>query len=170
MAAHIEKLVSKSELCDLMGTTPPTVTKWVKQGMPEHSRTGGGKRAFYDVPVCLNWRLEHERKQAAGNKSTANREELELRKLRAEAEVVEVKAARMKGEVIELEHVRLVLVDVFTKTRGRIRKVGERVSKSLVGETNERTIKTLLLEEIDEALSIMAGDVGELLEPGEDDD
>lgn len=88
---------------------------------------------------------------------------------KAQADLAEVEAAKAVGEVAPVAQIEQAWANFCAETRVRARNIPERVVSSLVGCTDEREIKALLLREIDQVLSEMAN-ADALIEPTEDDD
>lgn len=88
---------------------------------------------------------------------------------KAQADLAEIEAAKASGEVAPVEQVARAWANFCAETRVRARNIPERVVSSLVGCTDERVIKALLLSEIDQVLTDMA-DADALIEPTEDND
>lgn len=86
-----------------------------------------------------------------------------------QADISEVEAARARGEVAEIEYIQRVWASICAESRIRFRNIPARVVSVLVGETNERKIKDVLLSEIDQVLEGMA-DFDPHVNPVEDED
>lgn len=88
---------------------------------------------------------------------------------KAQADLAEIEAAKALNEVAPVAQIEHAWANFCAETRVRARNIPERVVSSLVGCTEERQIKALLLREIDQVLAEMA-DADALIEPTEDDD
>lgn len=87
---------------------------------------------------------------------------------KAQADIAEAEAAKARGEVAPVAQIERAWANFCAETRVRARNIPERVVSSLIGCTDERTIKELLLREIDQVLTDMA-DADALIEPVEDE-
>lgn len=149
------KLVSRAELADVMGVTPPTVDRWVVRGCPVENKGGRGRAYQFNTAVVKEWLLEEER---ASLLSTADASETELlrRELSAKTELAELKLAREKREVAPVTELTRALSIAFAGVRSNMRTIADRVPRMIVGELDERRIKNVLRAEIDQALLVMS--------------
>lgn len=75
---------------------------------------------------------------------------------RAQADLAEIDVARARGDVIGAEQLTRNLTNLFTEIRTNLRNVPGRVASSVLGLTNERELKKILLAEIDQALTSLS--------------
>lgn len=88
---------------------------------------------------------------------------------KAQADREEVEAAKAMGEVVSVKQVEVNLANLFAEVRANLRNIPDRVVSALVGSTDEREVKAVLLREIDLVLAALAeSDV--LVEQSEDDE
>ena len=87
---------------------------------------------------------------------------------KAQADLAEIEAAKARNEVAPVAQVAQAWASFCAETRVRARNIPERVVSSLVGCTDEREIKAVLMREIDQVLTDMA-DADPLIEPTEDE-
>ena len=78
------------------------------------------------------------------------------RLVQAQADIAETEARERMGEVVRLDVLTENLSDLFAIIKTNLRNVPNRLSASIVGETDERRIKTEMLREIDECLVTLA--------------
>jgi phage terminase Nu1 subunit (DNA packaging protein) len=87
---------------------------------------------------------------------------------KAQADREEVEAAKAMGEVVSVKQVETNLANLFAEVRANFRNIPDRVVSALIGSTDEREVKAVLLREIDLVLDALAeSDV--LIEPAEDE-
>jgi phage terminase Nu1 subunit (DNA packaging protein) len=87
---------------------------------------------------------------------------------KAQADREEVEAAKAMGDVVSVKQVETNLANLFAEVRANFRNIPDRVVSALVGSTDEREVKAVLLREIDLVLDALAeSDV--LIEPAEDE-
>lgn len=163
---------SKGELCEILGVSIPTVDGWLRDGCPCISRGGRGVAAEFNTAAVTQWLREKARQEGAGT-TLADESQLKRRKLSAETTMAELELAKARSQVAPLDQVERMVSRAFAEVRANLRNIPGRVVGVLIGETNERQFKRVLLEEIDQALEAMAnadlsGDDGEA-EEGEDD-
>ena len=87
---------------------------------------------------------------------------------KAQADREEVEAAKAVGDVVSVKQVEMNLSNLFAEVRANFRNIPDRVVSALIGSTDEREVKAVLLREIDLVLESLAeSDV--LIEPAEDE-
>ncbi len=166
----MSKIVNRAEMAGVFAVSLPTVDRWVSKGCPVVSRGGKGKEWSFDLAAVIAWRVDTAVQDAvAVDPRKASDEELRRRKLLAEVELVEIESAKAKGEVIDLKTVMHNLGNLLEIVKANMRRVPERVVASVVGNTNEREIKALILAEIDQALTETA-EMDFAAEPAPDDE
>lgn len=133
-----------------------TVDDWVKRGCPVVERGGRGKQWKFNSAQVRAWRDDDIRAESQGTQF-ASIDELKKRKLAAETEQVELELAKAKGELVPVEQYGRALAKAFGEVRAGIRNVVPgRAARRVVGETDETRIKEVLVEEIDQALEVLA--------------
>lgn len=87
---------------------------------------------------------------------------------KAQADSAEIEAAKARGEVCSVAVIERNLAGVFAEVKTNVRNIPDRVVSGLIGMTDEREFKAVLLREIDLVLDALAeSDV--LIEPAEDE-
>lgn len=87
---------------------------------------------------------------------------------KAQADSAEIEAAKARGEVCSVSVIERNLAGVFAEVKTNVRNIPDRVVSGLIGMTDEREFKAVLLREIDLVLDALAeSDV--LIEPAEDE-
>lgn len=149
------RIVSRSELADIFGVTPPTVDKWVSQGCPVAKEGGRGRAYEFNTAAVREWRDQLIRDDA---KSTASASEAELlrRQLAAQTELAELKLAEAKRLVAPVDQMRKAISLANAAVRQQMRNIADRVPRMIVGETDEARIKRVIKAEIDQALTSLA--------------
>lgn len=89
--------VTRTQLAELLGVHPDTVTDFAKQGMPVISRGGRGAESSYDAVECLAWWRERQGKNA--------KEAAQTRAYEASAKLNELKLAQQRGDLFPREQV-----------------------------------------------------------------
>jgi len=147
------------EIAKMNGVTNSTVYNWIKQGCPVAKRGAVGKGGhMLDSREVIEWRLQQERDKQTDFGENMSKEEAQRRKLQAQAELAEIEVAKEKGQVVELEELESELADKFAHLRSRLRRIPERCVMRVIGETDERAIKDILLEEIDDVLEVLSNE------------
>lgn len=152
------KQVSQSECASVFGVHRNTVAAWVKKNCPvvQVGNKSQGRDWILDTAAVAQWRAEQAVQNAVGNTEAATEDELRCRKLAAEVTIAEIDAAKKRGEVALLGEVEKVWRDYLLEFKARIRQVPTRVAGQLLGVTNETEIKAVLLDEIDETLTVLS--------------
>lgn len=87
---------------------------------------------------------------------------------KAQADTAEIELAKARADVASVAQIERNLSGLFAEVRSNLRNVPDRVVSALIGMTDEREFKTILLREIDLVLTALAeSDV--LVEPAEDE-
>ena len=164
------RTVNRSGLAEVFGVAPPTVDQWRKDGCPFVTLGGRGKEWEYDTAQVAAWLRERDVLAATGDKVT-DQEELKRRRLLADTEKSELELAKAKGEVAPIDQVERAVARAFAEVRAGMRNLPQRTVSMLIGETDERRFKTVLMGEIDEVLkSLNAASLLDGYEEGADDD
>lgn len=88
---------------------------------------------------------------------------------KAQADQAEIELAKARSDVVSVAQIERNLSGLFAEVRTNIRNIPDRVVSSLIGSTDEREFKAVLLREIDLVLTALAeSDV--LIEPSEDEE
>ena len=88
---------------------------------------------------------------------------------KAQADRAEAETAKITGEVVSVRQVERNLATLFAEVAANMRNIPTRVASALVGNTDEREVKTVLLREIDSVLTALA-DSDILIEPSDDEE
>lgn len=157
MKEQAKNKVNRSDLALVFGVAPTTIDAWIKAGCPYLERpTGRGKGWLLDTAAVANWR-EQRAAEAAAGKEVQDEAALRLRKLAAEAKSAELKLAQETGQVASIEVMERVWSRMLAELQSNLRGsfVG-RCEKQLLGETDRRSFKRILLSEVDSALLCLA--------------
>lgn len=149
------RIVNRAGLAEIMGVSLPTVDAWRKSGCPVLSKGGRGKEWEFDLAVVIEWRCETAARAAAGDLDDGE-DELKRRKLKAEAEMLELELAEKKKLVAPVSQMGDLMAHVFAEVRAGIRNLPTRCVSQLIGETDPRRFKRVMLEEIDTVLEVLA--------------
>jgi phage terminase Nu1 subunit (DNA packaging protein) len=162
--------VNRSQLADVFGVSLPTVDNWVKAGAPVVQRGSRGTEWVFNTADVARWMKDRAVESATGT-ATADEAELNRRRMRAETERAELALAKDKNQVAPLDQVERMVSRAFSQVRAGMRNIPGRVVAALIGETDERTFKRILLEEIDQVLENLANaDLAGSDEDGDEDE
>lgn len=147
--------VNRTELAEFFGIAMPTVDDWIRRGCPVVERGGRGRAWKFNTAEVATWRIERVRDEATGVAS-ASEAELRRRKMAAETGKAELEFAIAKGEVAPVRQFQMAITKVNAELRASLRIIPVRVTRMIVGETDEQVIKRKIADEIDKALSALS--------------
>ena len=150
-AKNVGQDVNKTELCAIMGVTPPTVDGWVRNGCPIKQHGARGVAATFNTAAVMKWLQLRAREEASGE-TVADERELKRRKLSAETEKAELELAVARGEVAPVREFERAQAMLLAAIRTNMRNVPRRAVLQLLGCTDETEFTEKLMAEIDLAL------------------
>ena len=163
-------IVNRQELSQAMGVSLPTVDRWIRDGCPCKQRGAKGVPWGFNLPDVVAWWGNRQREAAAGD-VTGDEAELKRRKLAAETAKAELELAKARDLVAPLDQVERMVAKAFAQVRAGMRNIPGRTVTMLVGETDERRFKTVLLQEIDQVLEALSNTtLADQDEAGDDDE
>ena len=147
--------VNRQQLAAFYGVSLPTVDSWLRAGMPYAEKGARGVEWAFDTAQVAAWREERAAEEASG---TTVQDEAALKRRRALAGVLldELELAKARGLVAPVDQMQRVVGRLFAEVRTNLRNIPSRVAPQLVGEDDERTVKRVLLEAIDDVLQELA--------------
>ncbi len=157
MAKGQGQRVNRAQLAAFVGASLPTVDAWVRQGCP-HEKSGVGRGSEYGfwTGEVLRWLQQRAADDASGTERV-DRDGLRLRRDRAETRIAELELAQKMAEVAPLADMERTWARVLAECNGNLRgPFVTRVVSQLLGETNERRFKSVLLSELDASLECLA--------------
>ena len=168
MAKEQGRKVNRKQLADVCGVSLPTVDAWVRAGCPFDQKGERGKEWVFDTADVMRWREERARLEAGGQDVQDDAALTRRRKL-AETRLVEIELLEKMGDLAPVTQMERVWSRLLAELQGGLRGAFVmRCATQLLGETDERTFKRVLLAEVDSCLSALSD--MELTEPDEDDD
>jgi len=157
----------------ILGYSPPTLRKFIAQGMPVQKKGGRGKDYVLNLPQCIEWMADQKVRAAVGDVTTADVEELKKRKLAAETTITEIEAATARGDVVYISESLRAFTHEALAVKARILATPQRLAAALAGITEQREIKRILTDELHSAfeeLSARSIDVDSVLSGGHEPD
>jgi phage terminase Nu1 subunit (DNA packaging protein) len=148
--------VNRAELADILGCSLPTITSKVQRGMPYLQRGQRGKEWAFDTADVFNWEKDQAIKDTVGDFTAVSEDEMKMRKLAAETGKAEIELAKARGEVAPLHDMEIAWRDAVLEFKARIRLLPSRVAGQMVGLDNETEIKAVLLDEVDQSLTVLS--------------
>lgn len=154
--------LNRADTADLFGIAKTTLDDWVRRGCPVVQRGSRGKAWQFSSADVSRWREDDIRASALSVEATPA-EELRRRKLEAETQLIELDLAKAKELVAPIEQMEKAMDAIFGEIRANLRNaLPARAAQRLIGVTSETEIKTILRDEIDQALENLSED--ELIE------
>jgi terminase small subunit / prophage DNA-packing protein len=149
--------VNRSDLAVVFGVAPTTVDAWVKAGCPYDSRaTGRGKGWVFDTADVSRWREQRAADEAAGA-DVQDEAALKKRKLSAEAKTAEMVLLKEMGSLAPVDAMERIWCRVMAELQSNLRgSFVTRCASQLIGETDERAFKRILLAEVDSSLECLS--------------
>lgn len=118
------EILTRDELAARFGVDVRTITNWVKEGMPQRSRSG---KPAYSWQDCYAWREKNIREDARATRHAGGDEdraaqmaELKLRQLRAEAEQAEQDLAERRRELVTVDFMEAEFERIAQALRARL--------------------------------------------------
>jgi phage terminase Nu1 subunit (DNA packaging protein) len=148
--------VNRAELADILGCSLPTITSKVQRGMPYLQRGQRGKEWLFNSADVFNWEKDQAIKDTVGDFTAVSEDEMKMRKLAAETGKAEIELAKARGEVAPLHDMEIAWRDAVLEFKARIRLLPSRVAGQMVGLDNETEIKAVLLDEVDQSLTVLS--------------
>lgn len=150
------QLVNRTGLSDVFGVALNTIDSWVRQGCPFVQRGAGrGQEWQFNTKDVSEW-LQQKRVAEATGDVQADEAELRRRRLAAETAKAELELAKARDMVAPLDQVERMVAKAFAQVRAGMRNLPGRTVTQLIGETDERRFKSVLLNEIDQVLEALA--------------
>lgn len=154
MRGMSEKTYPVSTIAKLLMLSETRVQQLVVEGVIE--KEGHGK---YNLVKAVQGYIKYLQDRSVGNAGQVKAADYHVekaRKIRAEATLAEMEVDKKRGLLVEVASVEREATSVMLEIRTRMLAVPERVAPSLLGETNEREIKKIISEEIEQALTSLA--------------
>lgn len=136
-----QMLVTDRDLASLAGVSDRRIRSLAEIGVLERQARGR-----YTLGPAIRGLLDN----AANNASELQRER--TRKMAADADLAELEFAKQKNLVAPIEQIELFLSNAFAMVRTNMLNIPERVTARIVGSTDERHVKSVLVDEIRQAL------------------
>lgn len=114
------------------------------------------ERGRYEIAPAVQGYIKYLQDRAITGNGDIDYATEKSRLTKAQADLAEIEVARSRGDVVGAEQLTRNLTNLFTEIRTNMRNIPGRVSSSLLGLTDERKLKTVLLAEIDQALTSLS--------------
>ena len=155
------RIISLSALATFLGIHRNTLYSWVERGCPYVKKADRlrGIDWKFDSGEVVQWRLDQAIQDAVADTSTATEDELRRRKLAAETVLAELQTAKARGEVGSLDEFERQVTNAAIEIRKRLQQMADRVAPMVIG-LKVSEVKRILREEVDQALTVLADDLG----------
>ncbi len=152
----VGRIVNRSELATILGVSLPTVSAWIREGMPIESPGRKGVPWQIDTAAVIGWVRQRDVAKVVGDTADVSTAEAEARELRARAALREIELAEKRMEVVSVEDSVRIVTDLAVTIRQQMRGIGARVAPMLVGEEDALKIESTIESEVDGALAVLA--------------
>lgn len=167
MAKGQGQKVNRKQLADVFGVSLPTIDAWVASGCPFDQRGGRGVEWAFDTADVMRWREDLARADAGGQ-DVQDDAALKRRKLANDVRMGDLDFLERSGQVASIDVMERVWSRILAELQSNLRgSFVSRCETQLLGETDGRAFKRVLLSEVDSALNVLAD--MDLSEPDEDD-
>lgn len=148
-------IVNRTGLARDLGVNLSTVDHWVRKGCPVIAKGSRGKEWKFDTAAVHAWDVQQKIAEATGAEK-ADGDELRRRKLQAETELAEIEVAKARELVVGVSQVQRNQANIFAEIQINLRNIPNRIAASIIGLTDERAVKAIILAEIDLTLTALA--------------
>lgn len=136
--------VSRTELAQLLSTSPDMISKYIAEGMPVLATGNGrGRRTMLDLAEILPWIV---------SRKTGSFEEARTRQANEQADKLALANAVTRGDLVKASDVAAEFIEIASNVKARLRRIPDAVADRAVKVKDKHALKSLLLSEIDEAL------------------
>jgi len=155
---HKGNVVSLSQLAGFFGVHRNTVAAWVKKGCPFISQAdrNQGREWQFSTAEVAQWRADQAVRDCIGDTTDVSKEDLIKRKLAAETTIAEIEASIRRGEVAPLSEIERQWANTIIEVRARFRQLPARVAPQVFGIKKLSEVKEILLQEVDETLTVLS--------------
>lgn len=134
----------------------PTVDAWVRSGCPYDQKGERGKEWIFDTADVMRWR-EKLARDDAGGEDVQDGEALKRRKLANDVRMGDLDFLERSGQLASIDAVERMWSRILAELQSNLRgSFVSRCETSLLGETDGRAFKRVLLSEVDSALTCLA--------------
>jgi phage terminase Nu1 subunit (DNA packaging protein) len=149
-------VVTRTELADLLGVAPDSITRYTQMGMPTLTvGSGRGNKTTFDLRAALAWWIA----SADGDA----RERL----LTLQADRIAFDLQVKQGAYVSVEEATRDFENVATATKARLRRIPSAIAERMMFAAREGpgAVQALLIKEIDDALRELAAKADETVQP-----
>lgn len=150
--------VNKSELAEILGKTPQTLTTWQKNGMPIFAEGRNGQANQYDTAQVIEWLIAREiGKLSIDQEGRVHDYELERARLtHHQANKTQLEEEVLRGSLIPEEIVLQVQGDMVSSFRAKMLAIPTKAAHAVIGLEDMSEAQDVLKQFIYEALKELA--------------
>ncbi len=152
------KIVNRNVLSEIFGVSLPTVTAWMKAGMPVKKAGRKGQDYEFDTADVSKWLNEREAAAAKGDMSKSSKEEAERRYAAARARREELALARESNEVVPISEVSGVVATEFSRVKTRLLAIPTKL-RPIVQESTPPEGVAAIIAHVDKMIYEALGEV-----------
>jgi phage terminase Nu1 subunit (DNA packaging protein) len=167
------KRVNRNELAEIFDVSLPTVSAWLRAGMPVLEQGRKGREYAFDTGEVRKWLEDRAVSATQGDMSKLSLEEIRKRYETARAAREELELAKAKREVVPIDEVSKIVGAEFSRCKTRLLAIPTKVRPTVEEWTGNPEATAEIVQAIEariyEGLSEIVSHVGEEEEgePGE---
>jgi phage terminase Nu1 subunit (DNA packaging protein) len=149
-----------TQVAEVFGVVPSTVSAWLRRGLPALKRsTGRGSGAngwVFDSAAVSEWLREDALEASVSKVDGVSIAEGRRRKVLAQAALAELEVARMQAELVPAEEISRVWGRMVGNCRARLLAIPSKLAPRLITLADQEAVYAELKHEIYEALTELA--------------
>ena len=156
------KMVNKTELAEILGKTPQTLTTWQGNGMPFKLAGKRGTSNEYDTAEVIQWMIRRDIEKLSVN-TDGNVYDLEAERSRLthhQANKTALEEQVLRGDLIPVEKVIAVWSGQLSNMKAKLLSMPSKASPFISPISNIGEIRDYLTNEIYEVLDELANEWG----------
>lgn len=148
-------IVNKTQLADIVGRTPQTLTTWQKNGMPIHADGRNGQSNQYDTAEVIQWmiRQQIEKLTISGDGQVFDYEAERARLTHHQANKTALEERQLHGELIHAEKVQWVWGKLIAAFRAKCLSIPTKTAPRVQSTDDLATIEQELRISVNDALT-----------------
>lgn len=145
----MSKIVNKTELADIFGTSGQTIYNYTNEGMPVERQGAKGVEAEYDTADCIEWYAAKRHEKLNYNEERARLTKLQADKVRMEIDLLEGQTARMADITKAWEK-------ALSELKSKLLAMPSNVAPHIIGITEYSQIEHILTQKVKDILNDVA--------------
>lgn len=164
------KRVNRNELAEIFDVSLPTVSAWIRAGMPVVEAGRKGREYVFDTGEVRKWLEDRVVAATQGDMSKLSIEEIRKRYETARAAKEELELARLKREVVPIDEVGKVVGAEFARCRTRLLAIPTKVRPVVDEWTGSPEATAEVVQAIDREICGALAEIVSHVAEGDDED